>query len=213
MRVLIVAPDQPGINTIPEVRLIQAWHHTSTLNGRVTSEDIFRACQDTAFDVIHFATHGGPDGVLLSDGEVFSAEDVAQVARLRETGEVFFNACETGSIAAYVVSHGVRTAISAEREVEETQAWKLPAAYYSARRNGHSKDPVGAYVMASSGDGDYSLMVDPRWIIELQKATVAAMSATPHGALMLSKSEAIKWALFILVASIALSTLLARIGG
>lgn len=212
MRVLIIAPDQPGINSVPEVRLIQAWHHTSTLNARVTSEDIFRACQDTAFDIIHFATHGGPEGILLSDNELFSAEDIAQVARLRETKEVFFNACSTSKVAAYVVSHGVRTAITATIDFGDFHAWKLPAAYYSARRNGHSKDPVGAYVIADSGDGDYTLTISPSWVQELQKAAALAVAA-PHHAMALSRNEAIRWALFLLTAAVVLSTLLSRLGG
>jgi hypothetical protein len=202
MRVLIVSPDTPGIDSIPEVRLIQSWHHTSILHGTVTAEDIFRACQETAFDIIHFATHGGPQGVLLSKGVIFTAEDIAQVARLKETPELFFNACSTGRIAAYTVRHGVRTAISAEIDLEDSTAWKLPLAFYSARRNGHAKDPVGAYILADSGDGEYSLVISPEWVRELQRQ--AAIAAAPHNALVMTRTEAIKWAL----ALFALSTVI-----
>lgn len=213
MRVLIVAPDQPGLNTIREVRLIQTWHHTSTLNGLVTAEDVFRACQETPFDIIHFATHGGPEGVLLSEGTILTAEDIAQVARLKETPELFFNACNTGRLASYTVRHGVRTAICAEIDIVDSGAWKLPLAFYSARRNGHAKDPVGAYILADSGDGDYSLAVSPAWIQYLQRNAVLATAGAPHGTLVLTRAEALRYLLLGLGLSTALSVLLSRLAG
>lgn len=213
VRVLIVAPDQPGLNTIREVRLIQTWHHTSTLNGTVTPEDVFRACQETPFDIIHFATHGGADGVLLSEGAIFTAEDIAQVARLKETPELFFNACSTGRLASYSVRHGVRTAICAEIDILESGAWKLPLAFYSARRNGHAKDPVGAYILADSGDGEYSLHISPDYVRDLQRAAAVAAATLPHTALSLTRSDALRWMLVVMVVNAALSLAITWLGG
>lgn len=212
VRVLIVAPDSPGINALPEVRLVQSWHHTSTLNGAVTAEDIFRACQETAFDIIHFAAHGGVDGVQLSGGALFSREDIAQVARLKETQELFFNSCTTGALASYAVRHGVRTAISAETELEDGDAWKLAGAFYSARRNGKAADPVGAYVIADAGDGDYALHVSPTYVQELQRAA-ALVVAQPHDTLVISRQLAVTFALGVLGASAVLSLLINMLAG
>lgn len=212
MRVLIVAPDQGGLNTIPEVRLIQTWHHTSTLNGTVTAEDVYQAARETRFDIIHFATHGGPDGVALSGGALLTAEDIAQVARLKETPELFFNACSTGKLAAYSVRHGVRTAICAEVDILDNQAWKLPLAFYSTRRNGHANDPVGAYIMADSGDGDYALHISPLYVQDLQRA--AATAATiPHAAGVLTRREALVWSAGMTGAMMLLILLILRLAG
>ena len=212
MRVLIVAPDQGGLNTIPEVRLIQTWHHTSTLNGTVTAEDVYQAARETRFDIIHFATHGGPDGVALSGGSLLTAEDIAQVARLKETPELFFNACSTGKLAAYAVRHGVRTAICAEVDILDNQAWKLPLAFYSTRRNGHAGDPIGAYIMADSGDGDYALHISPLYVQDLQRA--AATAATiPHAAGVLTRREALAWSAGMTGAMMLLILLILRLAG
>lgn len=183
------------------MRLIQTWHHTSTLNGIVTAEDVFYTCQNTAFDIIHFATHGGPHGIELSGGEVFTAEDIAQVARLKETPELFFNACQTGRLASYAVRHGVRTAICAEIDISEAEAWKLPLAFYSARRNGHANDPVGAYMLADSGDGDYSLIPSPAWIRDLQRSAQPVTTVIPYFANGLTRKEAIIWGISLTIAS------------
>lgn len=212
MRILIVAPDGTGLDTIPEVRAIQTWHTVSTLTGRVTAQDIYRACQDTAFDVLHFATHGGPDGVALSDGEVFTPEDVAQVARLKDTAGVYFNSCETGVLASYVVRHGVRWAIAAEVRLLDAGAWKMPYSFYGALRNGHARDFVGAYILADSGDGDYSLIVSPTYLQECI-ALAALFRSQPAASIVLSRRMAISMVLFLLAASTLLAAAINYLAG
>jgi hypothetical protein len=212
MRILIVAPDMVGVDAIPEVRRIQSWHDCVTLYGTVTVEDIFRLCQEKEFDVLHFASHGGPNGIQLSNNVVLTAEDVAQALRLKETKGVFLNACNTGKVASYVVRHGATWAISSEIELPDAEAWKLASAFYSHQRYGTSRDFVGAYLLADSGDGEYSLAVNPTWIQDLQRAAIMA-AATPHGALPLTRQDLYKWGLLFLIASIVLSSILARLAG
>jgi hypothetical protein len=212
VRILIVAPNLEGVDAIPEVRRIQTWHDCSILYGTVTVDDVFRACQEKTYDVIHFASHGGPVGVQLSNGIILTSEDIAQAVRLRETKGVFLNACNTGRIASYVVRHGAIWAISSEINLPDEQAWKLAAAYYGHQRNGHGMDFIGAYILADSGDGEYSLMISPEYVRDLQR-TSNMSAAAPHNALPLTQAELIKWGLFFLAASVALSTLLARLAG
>lgn len=212
MRIIIIAPEQPGIDTIPEVRAIQSWHSVSTLSGRVTSQDIYRACQDTNFDVLHFATHGGPQGIALSDGELFTAEDVAQVARIHDTQGVFFNTCESGVLAAYAVRHGVKWAVSAETKLLENGAWKMPYSFYSALRNGNRRDFVGAYILADSGDGDYSLIVSPTYLQELI-AMATMFRAQPAQSVILSRRMAATMVLFLLAASTLLAVVINYLAG
>ena len=114
MKILIIAPDLGGVDAVGEVRRIQQWHDVAVLYGLVTVDDIYRAVQEKAYDVLHFATHGGPEGLALSNGVILRAEDIAQFIRLRETTGVFFSACNTGRIASYCVRHGARWAVSAE---------------------------------------------------------------------------------------------------
>lgn len=213
MRVLVVAPEQANINSIPEVRRIQSLHHTSTLNGTVTAEDIYTTCQQTAFDVLHFATNGGPEGVVLSGGMLFPAEDIAQVARLKESRGVFFNACHTSKLASYCVRHGVRWAISSET-LQDGGAWKPAAAFYSHLRNGHSHDFVGAYLLGDSGDGDFALHIDPVYVQELQRMVMASSAATiPHAMMTISRNEAMIWATLLALGSAGLWAVLTILTG
>lgn len=207
MRILVVSPDVAGVDAIAEVRRLQMWHDISILNGNVSVEDVYRACQEKAFDVIHFAAHGGPDGVMLSNGVLLATNDIAQALRLRETKGLFLSACQTGRVASYCVSHGARWAISSEVNLADETAWKLAAAFYGHQRNGHSKDFVGAYLLADSGDGEYALHISPAWVQELQQ-TAAMAAAMPHNALPLTRREAIMWAGALLAASTALATLI-----
>lgn len=212
MRILIVAPNVAGIDAISEVRRIQVWHDVAILHGTVTVEDVYRSLQEKQFDSVYFAAHGGPDGIMLSNNVVMTPEDLAQAARQREVRGLFFAACNTGKIASYAVRHGIVWAISSEVDLPDDAAWKLAAAFYGHQCNGHSKDFVGAYLLADSGDGEYALHISPTWVQDLQRATALA-AAVPHNALPLSRREAIMWAGALLLASTALATLVNLLAG
>jgi hypothetical protein len=184
----------------------------SVLDGVVTVDDIYQACRETAFDIIHYATHSGPEGVQLSNGVVFGPEGIASVARLKETPCIFFNSCNSSKLAAYAVRHGVRYAVHTNVAIADNEAWKAAVSFYGALVNGHGKNYIGAYVVADSGDGDYGLSVDPDFLVDVQKAAAAA-TITPHGALPITKQDLYRWGLFFLLASIVLSTILARLAG
>ncbi len=212
MRILLVCPDVPGVDAIAEVRQIQAWHDVAVLNGTVTVGDVYRALQEKTYDSVYFASHGGPQGIQLSNNIIMTAEDIAQACRQKEVNGVFFSACQTGRVASYCVRHGLVWAISSEVDLPDDTAWKLAAAFYGHQRNGHAKDFVGAYLLADSGDGEYALHISPMWVQEVQKAAAAATIA-PHGALPITKQDLYRWGLFFLLASIVLSTILARLAG
>lgn len=212
MRVLVVAPNQPGLNTRPEIRQIQRRHHMSVLDGTVTAEDIYQACRETAFDVHHYASDSGPEGMLLSDGALFTAEDIAQVARLKETVCLFFNSCDSGKLASYAVCHGVRFAVHTNVQVEDNEAWKPALAFYESLQNGHGKDFVGAYVVADSGDGDYGLSVSPTYLQELQH--MAATAILPRrDTVVLTRWQMILFAAGIVAASGAWTMLINALSG
>ena len=207
IKILLVAPDLVGVDAINEARRIQQYHDVVTLYGTVTVDDVYRAVQEKSFDVLHFATHGGPDGVQLSGGVVLDAETIAQFLRLRESAGLFLSSCDTGKIASYAVQHGAVWAISSEVPLPDADAWKLAAAFYSHQRNGHAKDFVGAFRLADSGDGEYSLMVSPVWIQDLQRAAALAASI-PHTARPLSRQEAALWAVLLTLGAAVLTAAL-----
>lgn len=212
MRILIVAPNVSGIDAIAEVRRIQALHDVAVLHGTVTVDDVYRALSEKVYDSVYFATHGGPQGILLSNNVIMTAEDIAQAARQKEVRGLFFAACQTGRLASYCVRHGVTWAISSEVDLPDDTAWKLAATFYGHQRNGHSQDFIGAYILSDSGDGEYALHISPHWVQDLQRTAVQAASA-PHNALALTKAEAVRWMVFFLLASVALSTIFARLAG
>ena len=182
MRILLVCPDVPGVDAIAEVRQLQSWHDIAVLHGTVTVGDVYRALQEKTYDSVYFASHGGPQGIQLSNNNIMSAEDIAQACRQKEVKGIFLT------------------------------AWKLAAAFYGQQRNGHAKDFVGAYLLADSGDGEYALHISPLWVQDIQRTAVMS-AAAPHNAMPLTQAELIRWGLFFIAASVALSTLLARLAG
>lgn len=162
MRILLVAPNQPGLNSVPEIRALSDMHRVSVLNGTVTVADVYDAARHSPRDIIHFAAHSTPDAIQLSDG-VLSPEDVAQIARITGAKLVFFNSCLSARHAAYAVSHGVTYAISTTVEISDVDAWRTPLAFYEALAE--QRDTIGtidyaaAFGQADSGNGNYALSV------------------------------------------------------
>ena len=157
----MIAPEQPGINSIPEIRTITRLHHVSLLNGPVSKRDIYDACRNSTFQGIHIASHGSPDAICLSNAELLTGEDIAQLGRISEAVFVFSNTCMSAQMASYLVRHGITYVIHTTGDIKDAEAWKLPAAFYDVLQNGHGKDVVGAFRVADSGDSDYELKIDP----------------------------------------------------
>lgn len=195
MRVLVVAPDL-DLNARPEVRQIQRKHHVSVLDGPVTPEDIYNTCRDTAFNIIHFASHSNERGVLLSGGVVFTPEEIAQVARLHETECVIFNSCLSSRPAAYTIRHGVRYAIYSNIELLDTQAWKLMVGFYDSLQNGAKGNVLVAFDKNDNGDGDYGINIDIRYVMSLQ-SSVSMLST--QGSKPFTRDEMMRYSVALLV--------------
>jgi len=204
MRVLVVAPNV-DLNARPEIRQIQRKHHVSTLDGVVTAEDIYNTCRDTAFDIIHFASHSNEKGVLLSEGVEFTPEEIAQVARLHETGCVIFNSCLSGRPAAYVIRHGVRYAIYSNIELQDTQAWKLMVGFYDSLQNGAKGNVLVAFDKNDNGDGDYGINIDIRYVMSLQSS---AMLLSTQNQKPFTRNDMLRYSAGLLLASGLLTALI-----
>jgi hypothetical protein len=152
-------------------------HNVEILSGQVSARDVFQAARSGDKDVIHFATHGGPDHLLLStiervekDGtisktrEIMTAEDIVQVAKLCQAQLIFFNACNTSKLASYATRRGILFAISANEEFKDRDAWKFPVTFYEfieSRTSGvHEEFSFArAFDRAENGDGTYSFTI------------------------------------------------------
>lgn len=161
MRVLLVAPDNPDLNTVSEIRSITSKHHATVLSGPVSRVSLYDACRNAHYTALHFATHSTPDLVQLSGGDTLDSEDVAQLARMAHADLVIFNSCGAAAHAAYVVRHGVSYAIAATRSIPDSKAWSFASAFFDALANGSWRNIVEAYVRADNGDGEYTLSIAP----------------------------------------------------
>ena len=161
IRVLLIAPDQPGVNSIPEVRTITALLRVTVLNGTVTAQDIYGEARHGKYAVLHFVTHADDYTLALSNGETLSPDDVAQVARLCSAQLILFNNCRSGVFSDYAVRHGVPFTIRCNVELKDPEAWKLPLSFYSLLAEQTATTGVldipTAWEGADTGEGLYGL--------------------------------------------------------
>lgn len=164
LRILLVAPEQPHIDAIPELRAITSLHQVMVLSGRVTAHDVYQEARRASYHIVHFATHALDRILALSDGESFTPEDVAQVGQMAGCELVFFNTCRSGLLASYTVRHGVTYAVFANIEVPDKEAWKMPSAFYEflADQADGPADYATAFYRADPGQGVYGLALSPQ---------------------------------------------------
>lgn len=185
----------------------------SILDGIVTVEDIYNCCRDTAFEIIHFASDSGPEGVELSGGVLLIAEEIAQIARLNETTCIVFNSCLSSRLAAYVVCHGVRYAVHTNVKLKDSDAWKLMVGFYDFLRKSGSKGIVSAFLMANSGDGEYFLGISPEYVQGLQISIERMALPVADRISPVTRVDLVKYGLIFLVLSGALTALINLISG
>jgi len=161
LRILLIAPDQPGINSDPEVRDITAMHTVNVIAGNVSARDLYNVCQYNEFDVIHIIDHNeeGSDRsvvskIPLSNGDSLDAQDVVELAQACEARGVFLNTCNSSFYAAYAVRRGIGFAIFTTLNIADSSAWKAPLVFYSAlqqQEKAASLDFYQAYLSLPDG--------------------------------------------------------------
>ncbi len=163
MKVLLVAPDQHGIDVHPEVDLITGMHRVHLLQGSVPKSRLYNAVRTAEYDIIHFATHSTEQTLALSDGDDLSPEEISQIARLSKAQLLFFNSCISGRMADYSVRHGVQYAVHTNVELEDEESWKMPLAFYRFLKDhmdaGKCINFVESFMAADTGDGIYGLSI------------------------------------------------------
>lgn len=168
VRILFIAPDAAGVDSQPEMRDISSRKHTqvTVLSGPVTARDIYVHARD-GYDILHFVAHGGEEGVGLSAGVVFSYQEVAQAARIASAKIVFFNSCETGKPASYVVHHGVLWAIFGNIQIPDATAWQHPNGFYSSLTDLSPATIVRSLRVADNASGDYGYTISLEHLLDL----------------------------------------------
>lgn len=177
VRILFIAPNSEGLDSQPEIRDISSRRHiqVTVLNGVVGSRDIYTHARE-GYDVLHFVAHGGEEGVLLSDGSTLTYQEIAQIARLSHAKILFFNSCETGKPASYVVHHGVLWAIFGNIQIEDATAWQHPIGFYNSLVNLEPQTIANALRIADNSSGDYGYTISLQYLLQLieQRESIAA---------------------------------------
>lgn len=197
VRVLVIAPDQPDITSVPEIREISSRLNlqTTILNGPVTCQDVFRYCKDR-YDILHFVTHGGDEGLELSDG-LMLAQDIAQAARVARASMVFMNTCDSAKLAGYIVSHGVLWSLQGNDRIKESDAWKVMLAFYSSLDGIEPAQVVAAMRVAFDGTGSYGHTVSLEFLADVIESS------------QWSKAQLENWQIFVIAVIATLTVILA----
>lgn len=169
MKILVIAPESSDLKILPEISGITSMHHVQIISGYVTSRRIYDAAVIETFDVVHFASHGSVAGILLSDGDVLSAEQVSAICRLAKARLLFLNSCNMGKVAAYATRHGVDFAIFAIEDIVDEGAWTIPIAFYRSALDHSDLSLLTAILIADSGEAVYGYAVNPEVLIHYIK--------------------------------------------
>lgn len=174
MKILLVTPDDPQINAIQEIRTITSLHQVLVLNGKLSTREIYEVAQRGTLDALHFGLHGDDSGLLLG-ADKLETDDLLQIMRVSGVRLVYFNACNSGALGAFLVARGLPYAIVTNRQLDEADAWKMPLAFYEflarQERAGVAVDIPLSFGQADSGDGLYSLLVSLPRISTLASVT------------------------------------------
>lgn len=189
MRVLLICPNQPGINNIPEIRALSELHRTYVLSGPVTVAEIYQAVRKQEYDVIHLATHTLSDKdynkFAINGNEVLTADDLIQIGKLARNTLFFFNACHSAKTSIYIVKRTKAAAIFTTVEIEDVNAWKVPLSFYEmcadAEEHGKVVDYREAFNAIDDESGIYGYLSSKLQYEELVQQltkTVHELSAT-----------------------------------
>jgi hypothetical protein len=108
MRILLIAPANPDLPSISAEIAAITRHHDVTLVVDIVREiDIQDAVEKGhPFDVIWWATHGGPDGVLLAVGHTIDASAMTDYVERSEARLCVLNTCDSEEVAYRIIAGG-----------------------------------------------------------------------------------------------------------
>jgi hypothetical protein len=170
MKILLVAPEQHDVNSVPEIRNLSGLHRVQVLNGKVTAQELYNEARRSKCDVIHFATHASDHGIHLSDEEILEFDDVVSLVKLTGASLVFLNTCNAKRLSSYLVSRYVPYVIDSNIQMYNGDAWKFPLTYYEmveTHQEGaiETIDFVSSWARADNGDGSYAFHINTTEIL------------------------------------------------
>lgn len=153
MKLLLIAPDQPGISWAGEIEAITEGHHSVVLTGDVTEERIVNRTSGETFDVIHFVAHGTDEGIDMVNW-VMPPKQVAQLANHVRAELVFLNICRSIFLPQFLIDQHVPSVIAHTRAagVSDNEALRL-ASYFYDELSRSAGDFHRAYQKVSPHDG------------------------------------------------------------
>ena len=153
INLLLVAP----VTDLPEV-------HSETQNlinlERVRVRMVQRPCTGMAvldavdrygrFDAMHFAAHGGPDGVALDDG-VWPAASLVQAVGMTNAHLVYLSTCDSVAVAKQITEETHADCIATLAEQNDRRAAELATAFWRTVA-GRVEEPMAAYLRTARLD-------------------------------------------------------------
>lgn len=153
LNVLMVAPEHPDLpNVASEVAAVSNQHNVVRLVGTVRDGDVARAIQEGPYDVLWFATHGGPEGILLSDGPL-SVAGVGQYVRTSGAALCVLNTCDSEEAALSIIAGAPADMICTIAAVDDQDAARLGILF--AGELARSSDFYEAYLRVRPEGGKY----------------------------------------------------------
>lgn len=154
MHILIIAPTSTLASNV-EIDSIAPAHETDIVADNVTLVRLMNRVKQKQYDILHFISHGGKDGLALSNNEVADREDIARMAKHTKARLVFLNACDSQRVGQYLVDVGIPAAIAHDREVMDDDAIQI-AGYFYNELAVNGGDMKSAYSVANPRDGTFS---------------------------------------------------------
>lgn len=162
MRILLIAPERPGITNDPELRDIADKHTVLPYTGTVTTRELYQVCQQNRFDIIHIIDHNEPGTdrdnssvIPLSGGDKLTGLDIVNMAKAAGTWSndpdegraagLFLNTCNSSFYATYATRRGIPWAVYTTLDIYDKAAWKAPWAFYNALHEMEDADGVDLY--------------------------------------------------------------------
>lgn len=166
MRILLVAPEFPDINSAPEIRTITELHTVAIYNGSVSLHDLYEVCRNNDYDVIHIASHAGKSGnsdafhawIELSNHEVLTPQDIVNLTSFAQAKLVFLNTCDSSIIASYITLHSVPACVYTNIDLKDKNAWIMPMSFYTTlswMEKSGSVDMHRSFILSAPTSGIY----------------------------------------------------------
>lgn len=131
MRVLLVAPSQASLpKSVQEVEsVVNSGLNVRLLQSSVSQSDLVKELSTPGkFDVLWFATHGGTEGIILTD-DVLSPSAAVSIIRGSGVKLVFLNTCSSLSVASAIQNEANVDVICTITDVPDIEAYRTGALF------------------------------------------------------------------------------------